>query len=308
MVSLEIILLILALAVAGGLATDLGRGWLRRRQERRHLERLGDEGAEAAVARTPEGEVPQPLGTVTRRLLAAGLRVGVPSYLAASALLSVIVLLGVLEAFPGNFAAAVLAALLATWLPWSLLGTWARRRARRFEEKLVDAVAFMTSALQAGENPTRALTSAAAAAEGAVATELRGVVDRLDAGQEIWRALQPMVEGYDSEGTRLFAQTLIAKWATGGDLAPVLQRVNKIMRERLAMRLRLQSELAGARLGALIIALLPYLLIPVLLWRRPEWARALFVHPLGLQLFFSALLLQLVGILWLRRIMRFEMR
>ncbi len=300
---IELLVLLGALAAVVALGSDLGRGWLRGRRERRHLERLGK--AEAEADEGSDGELAV-LPAVDRRLRAAGLRIGRWTWIAASVAAAAVVFLGVLEAFPDNLLAAGVAALLAAWLPWSLLGTWARRRARRFEEKLVDAVAFMTSALQAGENPTRALASAAEAAEGAVAAELRRVVDRLDVGMGIRRALRPMVEGYDSEGTRLFAHSLAAKWAVGGDMAPVLERVNRIMRQRLAMRLRLRAEMAGARLAAVIIALLPYGLIPVLLWRRPEWAQALFAHPLGLQLLFFALLLQLSGVLWLRRIMRFE--
>lgn len=296
---LEIVLLIAALTAAAVVGADLGRTWLRRRQERQHLERLGEEGA----APLEEGP-PEPAAGPWKRLSAAGVAPVV--YFGASLLVALLVLLLILEAFPDNLLAAGIATLLAVWIPWSILGSWSRRRARVFEEKLVDAVAFMTSALQAGENPIRALRSSAEAAEGAVAIELRRAVDRLDAGMSIRRALAPMVAGYDSEGCRLFTQTLIAKWTAGGDLAPVLERVNRIMRERLAMRLRLRSELAGARIAAVVIALLPYCLIPFFLWRRPEWFRALTEHPLGLQLLFVALLLQLTGILWLRRIMRTE--
>lgn len=295
---LELLLLIAGLAAVVFLGLDLGKARRRRQRERRHLERLGTEAppADSDAATAP--------GAVDRRLRAAGLDVGAPVWLGGTVLLALLVFLGVLSAFAGNLAAAVLAAVVAAWLPWSILGTWARRRARRFEEQLIDAVAFMAAALQAGENPTRALGSAAEATEGAAAIELKRAGDRLDAGTGIRRALAPMVAGYDSEGCRLFAQTLIAKWAAGGDLAPVLERVNRIMRERLAMRLRLRSELAGARLSAMIVVVLPYLLLPFLLARRPEWFRSLTQHPTGLQLLFIALLLQITGILWLRRIMR----
>jgi Flp pilus assembly protein TadB len=117
-----------------------------------------------------------------------------------------------------------------------------------------------------------------------------------------------MAEGYDSEGLRIFSQTLIAKWDVGGDLAPVLLRVSRVMRDRLALKMRLRSELAGARLGALIVSVLPYLLLPVLLWRRPEWLRSLLEHPVGLQLLLAAILMQLLGVLWLRQILRSDLR
>ena len=142
--AVELVLLIAALAAAVYLGVNFGRGWLRRRRERLHLERLGAE----APPRSPAGA---PRGALDRRLSGAGIRVGPAVWIAASALAAALVALGVLEAFPGNLAAAALGALVAAWLPWSLAGSWARHRARRFEEKLVDAVAYMISALEAGE-------------------------------------------------------------------------------------------------------------------------------------------------------------
>ena len=285
---LELVLLIVALAALAVLASDLGRAWLRGREERRHLERLG-EGAEPTGA---DYELP---GSMDRQLRAAGLPFGATGYLLISAVLGLFVFLGVVAAFPSSLVAGLLAAGLAAYFPWTLVRAWGRRRARLFEENLVDAVEFIASALQAGENPTQALASAADAAEGAVATELRRTVDHLALGDNIHRALTPMIEGYDSEGTRLFAQTLIAKWPAGGDLASVLRSVNRIIRERLRMRLRLRSELAGARLSGIVVSILPYAVVPVIMWRRPDWIRSLIEHPTGLKLLFIALLLQLLA-------------
>ncbi len=302
---LELLLLLLALVAIAAFGLDLGRGWLRNRRQREHLERLA-EGSADDSGTAADDRLAVPPGRVERRLRAAGIGIGPAVVASALVLLAVLIGLGVLRAFPGAFFAAALAAFLAVALPWSLLGAWARWRVGRFEEKLVDAVGFMASALEAGENPLGALATAADAAEPPAAAALDGVVRQLAAGSSIERALTLVIRGYDSEGTRLFTQTLIAKWRAGGDLAPILQRVAQLMRERLAMRLRLKSEMAGARISAVIVAVLPYCVLPVMLWRRPDWIRVFFEHPLGTRMIFVALLLQLLGFLWLRRLFRIE--
>ena len=121
------------------------------------------------------------------------------------------------------------------------------------------------------------------------------------------RALQRIDLGYDCEGVRLFTRTVIAKWQAGGDLAPVLETVNQVLRERIRIRWRLDSQMSGARLAQMLTALMPYVLIPFFLWQRPDWIDRLRDHPLGPKLFFGAVVVQILGLLWMRRIMRIEL-
>ena len=70
--------------------------------------------------------------------------------------------------------------------------------------------------------------------------------------------------------------------------------------------MRMRSELIGARLSGVVIAILPYLVIPFILWRKPEWMQELATHPMGPPLLVGAILLQIVGFVWLQRIVRTE--
>jgi len=182
----------------------------------------------------------------------------------------------------------------------------AYRRARKFLEKLVDAVDVMCAALDGGEPPPNALATAAAAAEPPAKAELRESYQRIQIGFSVRRSFARMVERYDSEGVRLITQTLVVKWQAGGDLSPVLRSVNQVARERLRQDRELRTHLAGAQASAVMTALLPYLLLPVFVWKRPDWFRDLTGSALGLQLLTAAVLLQFVGFLWLRRLMRVQ--
>ena len=298
-VAVEEVLLILALAVVVYLVRDVFRdrsalAAARRRQEFVEKEREREERAEQVTR-----------GTVARRLLAAGMPFGPIGYLILNVVLVALVLLLFIW-IPGSWVSALLVAAVMVLLVWSVIGAVARYRARTFEEKLVDGVDVMVSALFAGEGLEASLRSAAEVSVPAVARELKEVGDRLELGMEMEQAVRRRAESRDSEGVRLFTRTLVAKSQSGGDLAPVLKSVAQIMRDRLRMRLRMQAQMAGARMAAVMIALMPYLLLPVFLWRRPDWLARLFGHPAGVQLFIAAILLQVIGFLWLRRLMRVE--
>lgn len=294
----EILLLIIALIGVFYLGADLARMSRQQKRERVHLQKLGTGEIEKV------DELPPRPNRITRRLRAAGFRLGLITFGSVAVLLGTLVFLIFSSLLPQFPLGALAASGVFLYLLWVLIQGWGHLRSTRFEEKLTDAVEFMVSALRAGENPTAALASAAETSEGVVAVEFREIVHRLDLGMSIQQAVNRMVINYDSEGVRLFTQTLVVKWQAGGNMAPVLSSVARIMRERLKMRMRLHSELIGARVSGVIMAILPYAIIPVILWRRPEWMQELLSNPIGHQLFVGAVLLQIIGFIWLQRLVR----
>ncbi len=302
-VFLELLLLLVALAAIVVLGLDSLKAPLRRRREREYLERLrgADDDEEE------DDDEPPPAGRLRQLLVAAGAGIGALPFLLLSVALGLVACLALLSLSSRAWAAAVLLGLLAAYLPWVALRELGRWRGWRFEERLVEAVEFMAAALAAGENPTRALRTAAEASREPVRGELRAVADRLDAGVGVERALDRLRRRRDSEGTRLFTQTLMVKWQAGGDLASLLRAVAEVMREQIRITLRLRSELAGVQIAAVIVAVIPYLMIPFFLAMRPTWAPSLLGHPLGPALLGLAVAAQLVGFFWLRRILRVEL-
>jgi len=297
----EIVLLLLALGVAAFAAGELLREARRRRAEREHLDRVAGEETGGGDTTGVHDRTP---GRLERLLRGAGLALPVWLFLIAVALFVLAVGFGVWAAIPQLPLAAVLAGILAAYLPFSLVEAAAHRRARRFLEKFVDAVDVMCAALDGGEPPANALATAAISAEEPAKSEIREAHQRLQVGFSVRRSFARMIERYDSEGLRLLTQTMIVKWQAGGDLSPVLRSVNQIARERLRHDRELRTHLAGAQASAVLTAILPYLLLPFFLWKRPEWFHEIVGTPLGLQLLTIAILLQFVGMLWLRRLMR----
>lgn len=273
------------------------------RQDTAHLGRL------LGKEQTPTSGAPaeKPPGFVERRLLAAGL--GISPAIAAGmlVLIGILVALLVVTLSPGLYWAGPLAGIAVAWLIWSTLIEAARQRAWRFESLLVDAIDLTVGALSAGQTPTEALASGAEGAMDPVRAELRELAAQLRGSVPIERAVQRMVRGYDSESVRIFTQLLIAKWEVGGPLAPALQSVTKTMRHSVSLRAKLYTHVAGAQTAAIIVAILPYLLIAIFAWKRPEALTIVWALPWGPQLFVTAIFLQLAGFVWLRRILRIEL-
>jgi tight adherence protein B len=218
-----------------------------------------------------------------------------------------LVALIVVTFLPGLLWFGPLAALGVVWLVSSLVTEVARQRAWRFENRLVEAVELMVGALSAGQSPVDAIGSGAEGALEPVKSELRELAAQLRASVPIERAVRRIVLRYDSDSVRIFSQLLIAKWEVGGPLAPALQAVTKTMRHSLSLRGKLHTQIAGAQSAAVLVSILPYLIIAVFIWKRPEALTVVWRLPWGPQLFASAIFLQIAGFVWLRRILRIEL-
>lgn len=220
--------------------------------------------------------------------------------------LSVCVLLSFLEIFPNRPWVAAIAGLACLVLSLFILADVSQLLRRRFEEKLVDALDLIHAAVGGGLPPRQALLVAARGAAKPVQRQLTELVMRLDYGLSVERAVAPLLKRYNSEGVRLFCQALIAKWHSGSDFGLMVKSVNELMRDQLRLRSLLTSQLSGARYAAIFTGLLPYLLVPLFLWKEPNWFAPLHQNPNGANYLLGAIFLQLVAYLWLRRLLRTE--
>lgn len=277
---------------------DFALNRMRQRREGEMVDRLAGE--------TPEPPPTVDIGRMDKRLRAAGLPGPAEAYLFTGSLVAAaasIVLLGLLPAVP---LVAAVGLALTLYLEWTAVAGLARRRANRFEQQLIDAIDLMAGTLYAGGTLTQSLRTAGEVSKQPLNGEFEEVFRRLALGMPTRRALAPMVESYDSEGVRLFSQTIAAKVDAGGELSPVLRSLNETLRDRSRQQRQVRAQLAGARLTAIAVVILPYLLAPLLAWLQPGWFGMLFSSNLGSAMLFIAVMLQIVGLLWLWHILERE--
>ena len=298
--AIEIGVLLAALVLAGYLLADIVRRSLRQQREQEMVERL----AGGQTNGTSNGVE---LGLMDRLLRAAGLPGPAEAYLFAGSLLAAAVSLALLGLLPAVPLVAIVGLALMLYVEWTAVSGLARRRATRFEQQLIDAIDLMAGSLYAGGNLTQSLRTAGSASEQPLRGEFLEAFNRLGLGMSTERALSQMVQRYDGEGVRLFSQTLAAKVEAGGELSPVLRSLNETLRDRSRQQRMVRAQLAGARVTAVVVVFLPYLLAPVLAWMRPGWFGPLFGSTIGAALLFMAVMLQVVGLLWLWSILGKEL-
>jgi tight adherence protein B len=217
-------------------------------------------------------------------------------------------------------AGVAVAAVLATGrlIPGLLLGAAAlpvplirlsmarTRRMALFEEQLPDALTIMARALRSGHPFSGALHLVSEELQDPVAREFGATFTEINYGGDVRAALRALLERMPSVTVMAFVTSVLIQKETGGNLAELLERLAAVVRERFRFHRKLRTLSAEGRLAAWILSLMPFVLAMVLSVVNPDLLPMMTTDPTGRNLVAGAFVLLVIGVLWLRRIVRID--
>jgi tight adherence protein B len=188
----------------------------------------------------------------------------------------------------------VLALLLGS-LPFFWLIKRGRKRIRQFVAAMPEAVELISRALRSGHGLASGLQLVAEEMKGPVADEFHRVFEEQNLGIPIELALRNMADRIPVMDVRFFVIAVIIQRSTGGDLAEVLDKIGRLIRQRFELQGLVKSLTAEGRLsGTVLLALTPSLLA-FLCFLNYEYVSDLFKTPTGVKLLSGTAVGQLLG-------------
>lgn len=179
----------------------------------------------------------------------------------------------------------------------------AGRRREQFMEQLPDTLQLMITSLRSGFGLPQALDSAGGQSPEPMKSELQRVLFEVRIGRDVNEALQAVAERMQSRDFRWVAAAIQINREVGGELARVLENIAETIRGRMRLQRQVQTLTAEGRLSAYILIVLPMGLAAFLIWRDPSYFEP-FASPIGVFLVVLAIVLLLVGWLWMRAMIR----
>lgn len=190
------------------------------------------------------------------------------------------------------------------WLVWAR--TLDRKRRAAIEETMPEALDMIVRGLRIGQPVATAIQVVASGVTGPLAREFSETADRISYGKEVTEALREAAERCQNQDMRFLAAAVAIQYATGGNLADVLERLCGIARGRQQMRRKVRAITAEAKWTGRFLSAFPLLACMALLAINPEYFSEIsdksFFQPM---LAVVGLLLAL-NLLFMRRIARFE--
>jgi tight adherence protein B len=197
--------------------------------------------------------------------------------------------------------AAALAGIVASLLPWLYLSIRKKRRLEQFEKQLPDALDMIARALKAGHAFTGGLQMVVMEFADPARAEFRKTMDEINFGLSYEDALRNMTERVDCTDLKFFVLSVIIQRQSGGNLAEILEKISGLIRERFKLYGKVKALTGEARVSAVILAILPFVLIAAISVLNPAYIEVLFREPVGQIMLLVASVLILVGIFVMRR-------
>ncbi len=242
---------------------------------------------------------------VEARLRQAGIRLRAAEYLALR-------ILG--GFFPGLAAAAVtgsglsflVLAAAGFFLPDLYVERRLLRRRRAFVEQIPDALGAVGNSLRSGFSFLQAIEVAAEELPEPAAGELLQVVRETQVDIPLEDALANLYGRMPLQEVQLVVTAVIIQRQVGGNLAGLLEQVGETVRMRLHVERELRALTAQGRLSGWIIGLLPVGLGGMLTLFNRSYMSTLFTDLLGQVLLGVVAVMQVMGMLVIRRLVRLE--
>ena len=201
----------------------------------------------------------------------------------------------------GLFLGMLLAPVPAMFLSWKR-----GRRMDKFEELFPEAIDLMTRAIRAGHGLTTALGMVATEMPEPIGTEFKLLHDRQNFGLPLDDAMREFAARVPLLSAKFFVTAVLTQRETGGNLAEVLTNLASVIRDRFNVMRQIRVKSAHGRMTGIVLAGLPPALVVALMIVNPGYLNSMFQDPLGIRMLLAAVVLQVVGALIIRKLVRIE--
>jgi len=195
---------------------------------------------------------------------------------------------------------------LAASLPILVVMRIRTKRFRRFEEQFPDAIDLLARAIRAGHAFNTGIKMIADEMPDPVAKEFQRVFEEQNYGLPLKTALLNLLERVNLLDLKLFVVAVLIQRQSGGNLAELLGKISYTIRERFRIYRQLKVHTAQARLTCIILLCLPPAMLLITLYMNYEYMKIILQAPWNFRLGGSALVMWVIGLLWMRKIINIE--
>ncbi|MCP9442421.1 MAG: type II secretion system F family protein [Nitrospira sp.] len=180
----------------------------------------------------------------------------------------------------------------------------ASKRVLLLETQLTDIIDGLVGSLRVGMALPKAIEVAMQESKDPLRSYLEDLVARLRLGEDAPSVFRDLSRRIPLDGMQLFALTLSAQWAGGGRVASSLAAVGRTIRDRIEVSRRVQAQAVEANVSVIAMMGISYGLAWIM-WRANPASFVMFLtSDLGRYLTAGTMLLQAVGIVWVRQLSR----
>ncbi len=191
-------------------------------------------------------------------------------------------------------------------LPRFALRWLKKRRLDQLHGQLPDALLMLASGLRGGANLQQAMEGLSRDLSPPISQELALVVREQRLGVAFEDSIEHLAQRVPSQDMQLVSSALRISREVGGNLADTVARLGETIRKRLLMEQKIKALTSQGRLQGMVMTALPALIVLALLQIEPQAMGALFHTVRGWAVLAIAILFEVLGYFWIRKIVSIE--
>ncbi|MBI3969079.1 MAG: type II secretion system F family protein [Chloroflexi bacterium] len=189
------------------------------------------------------------------------------------------------------------------WIPWWYVGWQRRRRVRRFEANLPQALSILVNNLRAGSSLIQALEVIAREARPPLREEFGRVIREVELGRTLEEALTHLSTRVPIRDLELLVAAINVQRDVGGNLIRILEIMSATIRERVRLVNEMRALTAGQELSGYVVCFVPVAIAIVFYFVDREYLMQMFQPGWPLCLPISGTFLLVTGFIVMRRLM-----
>lgn len=180
------------------------------------------------------------------------------------------------------------------------------KRIQKIEEQLPEAIDMMKRALRAGHPFSGALKLVSEEMPEPTAKEFKTTFADLNYGNDVRRAMLGLLQRIPSVPVMALVTSILVQKETGGNLAEILEQISGVIRGRFRLERKVRTLSAEGRLSTWVLAMVPLVLFAVIWITTPDYLPTMLEHEVGTWLIGYGLVSAIIGIFWIRKIIRID--
>lgn len=180
------------------------------------------------------------------------------------------------------------------------------KRNLAMREQVPEALRTLCMSFRSGHSLPQTLADASKETDGYLGHLFSVAADRLEMGATTTEALSVLRSNAQLPELSFVAVALDVQHESGGSIAPVLEAATDSIEGELKLMRSLRVQTAQAKLSASIVTVMPFILVALFSIMSPDFLSPFFSSFAGMALLALALVMQLSGVMIVRRMLKVE--
>ena len=235
------------------------------------------------------------LDKIRAKLLKAYIKMKPEEFVAVSITVA-IALGGLMYLLVNHYAMMLMGLLIGLKLPDIFVNSIKKKRGRKLNSQLPQALTIISNGLRAGFSFNQAMGVASNEMETPISDEFAKVLRDNSLGKPLDEALENLSNRTDDEDLDMFITALLIQRQVGGNLSEVLDTISDTIRERVRLRGEVRTLTSQGRMEAFVIGLLPFAVSGAVALLNPSYLEPLVSTSIGIAMLVASLIMMLVGV------------